>query len=189
MTNCNYSEHTKIQKKEIQKQIEELQAKLEELEQQKSPVEVAFKDNYGVYPDELKSNNDFSCWVSFKRGYIAATNEVKVEELKEEVKELQEKEWTYKITDEKGETNRYKQYLNSKNPTSLYECVADWWDDVFTAHSDLNMEASIESLVKRIIEFLPDEINEPSACDDWDVSWNSGYNSYRDILMKKFNGK
>lgn len=72
MTNCNYSEHTKIQGKEIQKQIEELQAKLEELEKQRSPVEVAFKDNYGVYPDELKSTDDFNCWKSFKRGYTAA---------------------------------------------------------------------------------------------------------------------
>ena len=87
------------------------------------------------------------------------------------------------------ENNRYKQYLNSKNPTSLYECVADWWDDVFTTHSDLNMEASIESLVKRIIEFLPDVINEPSACDDWDVAWNSGYNAYRQMLLKKINGE
>ena len=37
MTNCNYSEHDKIQRKEIQKQIEELQAKLEELEKQEPP--------------------------------------------------------------------------------------------------------------------------------------------------------
>ena len=34
MTNCNYSEHTKIQRKEIQKQIEELQEKLRKLEEQ-----------------------------------------------------------------------------------------------------------------------------------------------------------
>jgi hypothetical protein len=33
MTNCNYSEHTKIQRKEIQKQIEELQEKLQKLEE------------------------------------------------------------------------------------------------------------------------------------------------------------
>ena len=31
----------------------------------------------------------------------------------EEVKKLQEKEWSYKITDEHGETNPYLQYLNS----------------------------------------------------------------------------
>lgn len=30
-----------------------------------------------------------------------------------EVEKLQEKEWTYKVTDEKGETNPYKQYMNS----------------------------------------------------------------------------
>lgn len=174
----------------------------------KSPVEEAYKKVYGKYPvkevsEELTPKDSWNVvsWSAFQNGYNSAYEE-KVEEQgtwnydpaakfrkQEEVNTIQEKEWTYKITDEKGETNPYKQYLNSKKPTSLYDCIADWWDDVFTAHSDLNMEASIESLVKRIIEFLPDEINESSACDDWDIAWNSGYNAYRQMLLKKINGK
>ena len=121
MTNCNYSEHAKIQRKQIQKQIEELQAKLEELENQKPPIEEAFKRVFGVYPYPC------TAWEWFQKGYNAAEEDVRVEEpeqgtwnydpdakfrKQEEVKKLQEKEWTYKITDEKGESNPYKQYLN-----------------------------------------------------------------------------
>ena len=39
---------------------------------QRTPVEEAFKDNYGVYPNELKSVDDHNCWKSFKRGFEAS---------------------------------------------------------------------------------------------------------------------
>ena len=39
---------------------------------QRTSVEEAFKDNYGVYPDELKSVDDHKCWASFKRGFEAS---------------------------------------------------------------------------------------------------------------------
>lgn len=39
---------------------------------QRTPAEEAFKDNYGVYPDELKSVDDHQCWASFKRGFEAS---------------------------------------------------------------------------------------------------------------------
>jgi hypothetical protein len=41
---------------------------------QRTPVEEAFKDNYGVYPNELETTDDFNCWKSFKRGFEAAQN-------------------------------------------------------------------------------------------------------------------
>ena len=41
----------------------------------RTPVEEAFKDNYGVYPNELKSVDDHKCWASFKRGFEAAQND------------------------------------------------------------------------------------------------------------------
>ena len=68
----------------VKAQIKVLEKKLsflEELEKTKSPVEEAFKDNYGVYPNELKTTDDFNCWKSFKRGYNAAYEE-KVSEWK-----------------------------------------------------------------------------------------------------------
>jgi len=39
---------------------------------QRTSMEEAFKDNYGVYPNELKSVDDHKCWASFKRGFEAA---------------------------------------------------------------------------------------------------------------------
>ena len=39
---------------------------------QRTPVEEAFKYNYGVYPNELKSVDDHKCWASFKRGFEAS---------------------------------------------------------------------------------------------------------------------
>ena len=39
-----------------------------------TPVEKAFKDNYGVYPGELVSLHELDCWKSFKRGFEAAQN-------------------------------------------------------------------------------------------------------------------
>jgi hypothetical protein len=74
-----------IQIAHLQGQIKEKRKKLEELEK-KSPVEEAFKDNYGVYPNELKTTDDLNCWKSFKRGYNAAYEE-KVSE------EPEENEW------------------------------------------------------------------------------------------------
>lgn len=73
----------------IEAQIKMLQSKLEfykELEKTSSPVEKAFKDNYGVYPNELKTTDDFNCWKSFKRGYTAAQKDYKVGEHQEPTK-------------------------------------------------------------------------------------------------------
>ena len=76
---------------DIEAQIKVLQSKLEfykELEKTKSPVEEAFKDNYGVYPNELKTIDDLNCWKSFKRGYNAAYEEKVAQEPEEEPEEL-----------------------------------------------------------------------------------------------------
>ena len=71
MTNCNYSEHTKIQRKEIQKQIEELQEKLQKLEEiEKQPrMNLQQEGKYAVvsYHDKvyyrLGGEFDFSWYI------------------------------------------------------------------------------------------------------------------------------
>ena len=71
MTNCNYSEHTKIQRKEIQKQIEELQEKLQKLEEiEKQPrMNLQQEGEYAVvsYHDKvyyrLGGEFDFSWYI------------------------------------------------------------------------------------------------------------------------------
>ena len=79
---------------DIEAQIKVLQSKLEfykELEKTKSPVEEAFKDNYGVYPNELKTIDDLNCWKSFKRGYNAAYEEKVAQEPAKDVVSLYER--------------------------------------------------------------------------------------------------
>ena len=179
MTNCNYSEHTKIQRKE----------------NQKSPVEEAWKKYWGEYPN----NPNEKLWQVFQAGYNAAYEE-KVEEQgtwnydpdakfgkQEEVKKLQEDYKNYKITDEQGETNPYEQDLNSKKPKTLYDVIADWWDEIFVNGNPSGQ--NIGSLVEQIVKLVPNRLNDRDALDDRDVAWHSGYNNCRKDLLEKFKGR
>lgn len=42
-------------------------------------------------------------------------------------------------------------------PKTLYQLIEDWWSDVFTTHSDWDMETSIANLVDEISLWLPTE--------------------------------
>ena len=44
-----------------------------------------------------------------------------------------------------------------QKPKTLTDIVYRWWDDVFTSHSDWDMETSIEDLVDQIQLWLPKE--------------------------------
>lgn len=222
MTNCNYSEHTKMQRKEIQKQIEELQAKLEELENQRPQMTLDKSGDIDIVSYDLKyyyrmgfSSTGHSWWVR-GIGHTALIKVddpetlVKLEKLyedmildtggvvepeqgtwnydpdakfrkQEQVKKLQQKDWTYEVTDEKGETNPYKQHLNPKKSNNLYDVIADWWDEIFMNGNPSGQ--NIESLVEQIVKFVPDAIIEP------DEDWDYGYNDYRYKIMKKFKGR
>jgi len=103
----------------VKSQIKVLEKKLsflEELEKTKSPVEGAFKDNYGVYPNELKTTDDFNCWKSFKRGYVAAQEDYKVGEYQEPIKNKMPlyyrfREFGYLIPDSEGFCKIVKEFL------------------------------------------------------------------------------
>lgn len=214
MTNCNYSEHTKMQRKEIQKQIEELQAKLEELEAQEPQMTLDKSGNIDVVLYNLKYyyrmgfSSTGRSWLVRNIGdtalYLVQDPEtlVKLEQLyedmildtggveepeqgtwnydpdakfrkQEQVKKLQEKEWTYKITDEKGETNQYKQYFDSVK-TIRQELI------------DYGFQSSaIEDIILIVNRILPKPITETCGMKDWDSAWTIGYNNYRDFLVSK----
>jgi hypothetical protein len=113
---------TEIEKvKEEIKVLEKKLSFLEELEKTKSSVEEAFKDNYGVYPNELKTTDDFNCWKSFKRGYNAAfaisTAKEVVEEVQEEPKD---NEW-------KSVALRFGEKLVSVGPCGYYDFTPEEW--------------------------------------------------------------
>lgn len=219
MTNCNYSEHAKIQRKEIQKQIEELQTALKLLEieeNRRTTCEKAYRDAYGYFPitDSMSGgDNDYIAWDAFQKGWEAskkyhnkyfvianskqeeteklqekekvmenlktslqelANGDVRpIDDVMEEVRTLQEKEWTYKFTDEKRKWNPYKQYLNG---------VKTFRQELFDyGFSD----STIGDIILIINRFLPEPIKETCGLSQNDVDWNNGYNTYRECLVKK----
>jgi hypothetical protein len=118
---------TEIEK--VKAEIKVLEKKLsflEELERTKTPCEEAFKRIYNVYPSSSEksvfwTDNDEDTWIAFQNGYKSAQEDYKVGEYQEpekrKIDDLAEKllpdDHPYKIADEHGETNPYKQYLNS----------------------------------------------------------------------------
>jgi hypothetical protein len=46
---------------------------------------------------------------------------------------------------------------STTKPKTLYQLIEDWWSDVFTTHSDWDMETSIANLVDEISLWLPTE--------------------------------
>ena len=156
----------------FQEQIKVKQKKLKELEQTKTPCEEAFKDNYGVYPNELKTTDDFNCWKSFKRGYNAA--------YEEKVSEWQPTPQTpEQVADGLKEAFReaVKQgVVSSTKSKTLTDLIYEWWDDVFTTHSNRGMQTSIEDLVDRIELWLPTEHDTNS------YKWNQCIRMIREKL-------
>jgi hypothetical protein len=64
---------------------------------------------------------------------------------------------------------------------NLTDLIYDWWGDIFTSHSDLDMEASIDDLVTRIEEWLP---KEQSAAGSQNVYVECTVEGYNDCLTK-----
>ena len=163
---------------ELKAQIKVLEKKLsflEELEKTKSPVEEAYKDAYGNYPvkdvsEELTSEDNWNVisWNAFQKGYNAAYEE-KVSEwqptpqtpeqvadgLKEAFREAV-KQGVVSSADKPKDDFMDKMVAELKGKT-LTDLIYRWWGDVFTTHSDWDMETSIEDLVDQIELWLPKE--------------------------------
>ena len=133
------------EKERIQGEIKMLQSKLsflEELERYKTPAEEAYKEWWGEYPGtETWSNYDETRWVGFQAGYEAAqAKDTEVKECPDEYVKL---------------------------PT-LYEIVADWWDEIFLHNNEAG--ETIESLVDTIEEdWFPVKDN---GGDRYACGWN-----------------
>ena len=174
-----------IQIAHLQGQIKEKQEKLKELEQTKSPVEEAYKDWWGEYPTNTWQV-DVSRWVAFQAGYNASKEE-KVSEtaqergervhkdvercVRESVKWCEENpdkdplDWLKPQTPEETEQSLKEAFreavkqgvVSSTKSKTLTDLIYDWWEDVFTTHSDWDMETSIANLVDEISLWLPTE--------------------------------
>jgi len=143
---------------ELKAQIKVLEKKLsflEELEKTKSPVEEAYKDWWGEYPETgtTASNTDDARWLGFQAGYNAAYEE-KVSEW-EPTPQTPEQ-----VADGLKEAFReaVKQgVVSSTKRETLTDVIWNWWEDVFTTNSNDDMETSIDDLVFRIEAWLPEE--------------------------------
>jgi hypothetical protein len=167
----------------LKQEIKMLQSKLsflDELEKTKSPVEEAYKDWWGQYPElETDSQYDVTRWQGFQAGYefayaISTAKEVmeKVQEeqkwdaVRESVKWCEENpdkdpldclkpQTPEQVADGLKEAFReaVKQgVVSSTKRQTLYDVIYEWWDDHFTFQKD----ATIHDLVDRIDkQFIP----------------------------------
>jgi hypothetical protein len=110
----------------------------------------------GVYPPTNPSvDNIFDIrWRAFQMGYNAA--------YEEKVKEWEPTPQTpEQVADGLKEAFReaVKQGVVSSSTKSktLTDVIWNWWEDVFTTHSDWDAENAIEDLVDKIEEWLPKE--------------------------------
>jgi RecB family exonuclease len=101
------------------------------------------------------------------------------------IKAQQTENWkeTQKLIDEEDNDKNFKNSLDlikewrEKNkPQNLTDLIYDWWEDVFTTHSDWDMETSIETLVDEISLWLPTEHDTNS------YKWNQCIRMIREKL-------
>jgi hypothetical protein len=66
--------------------------------------------------------------------------------------------------------------VSSTKSKTLTDLIYRWWSDVFTVHSDWDMETSIEDLVDRIELFLPKEQSAEGSQNAYVESAVEGFN-------------
>ena len=228
---------TEIQKVKAEiKMLEKKLSFLEELEKTKSPVEEAYKDWWGEYPElETDSQYDDTRWQGFQAGYHLAYQEPEENEWKsvalrfgeklsgylsdgyyelspaawfrwavftygkgqqikdavrESVKWCEEHpdkdplDWLKPQTPEQvsdGLKEAFREavkqgVVSSTKPQTLYDVIADWWDDTFTKR-----ETSLQELVDAIEEWLP---KEQSAAGSQNVYVECTVEGFNDCLTK-----
>ena len=131
----------------------------------KSPVETAYKRVFGEYPPTTPSvhNFDDNQWFAFQKGYSCGYGDG--------LENSNDFAIPKKIVDKPEE----------KQSKTLTDIVYRWWDDVFTTHSDWDMETSIEDLIDQIEQFLPKQKFGSSQNVLGDVDIVEGFN---DCLKK-----
>jgi hypothetical protein len=188
----------------VKAQIKVLEKKLsflEELEKTKSPAEEAYNEWYGEYPTNTWQG-DVNRWDAFQAGYNAAYEEKAQERgerlhkdvercVRESVKWCEEHpdkdplDWLKPQTPEQvadGLKEAFKEAVkqgvvsSSTKSKTLTDLIYDWWEDVFTTHSDWDMETSIENLVDEISLWLPTEHDTNS------YKWNECIRMIREKL-------
>lgn len=220
----NEIEEVKAQLKVLEKKL----ALLEQIEKHKSPVEEAYKDWWGQYPETGTWDGfDEKRWQGFQAGYefafaISTAKEV-VEKVQEEQKwdavresvrwceEHPDKDpldWLKPQTPEEterglkeafGEAVKQGVVSSVDKPKddfmdrmvaelkgkTLMDLIYDWWEDIFTKNSDLDMENCIGRLVYWIEEWLPKEQSAAGSQNAYVESAVEGFNDCLNTIKRK----
>jgi hypothetical protein len=71
------------------------------------------------------------------------------------------------------------QRVEKLKPITLYEIIADWWDEIFINSNPSGQ--NIETLVDQIEEWLPDEVEY----EENELGYNQGWNDCLDKIKGK----
>ena len=126
----------------------------------KSPVEAAYKRVFGDYPSTVP-NFDENLWFAFQKGYSCGYGDG--------LENSNDFAISKKIVDKPEE----------KQSKTLTDIVYRWWDDVFTTHSDWDMETSIEDLIDQVEQWLP---KRTDVCEEY--SYETGRNHVIDVIKR-----
>ena len=123
----------------------------------KSPVEAAYKRVFGAYPptDPSVHNFDDNQWFAFQKGYSCGYG------------------------DGLENSNEISKKPVEKQSKTLTDILYRWWEDVFTTHSDWDMETSIEDLVDQVEQWLP---KQTDVCEEY--SYETGRNHVLDVIKR-----
>lgn len=72
-----------------------------------------------------------------------------------------------------------------EKPKTLTDLIYRWWSDVFTTHSDWDMETSIEDLVDQIQLWLPKEQSAAGSQNEYVESAVEGFNDCLNTIKRK----
>jgi hypothetical protein len=181
---------TQIEKTKAE--IKVLEAKLsllEEMEKHKSPAEEAYKRWWGEYPGtETWTGYDETRWVGFQMGYDNAYKET----VSKYQPTAQTPEQVAQGLRDAMKTAQSEGVFDKPKPETLtLKSLLKKWEIDFSAkwENDDNKtselyEEEVERFIQMFIEWMPDA-NKDYGDGNWEHGWNTGYNAYRNTLMRK----
>jgi DNA phosphorothioation-dependent restriction protein DptG len=99
--------------------------------------------------------------------------------------DIQKTEAEIKVLQKKLELLKEIETHKSKKPETLYDIIADWWEDVFTKNSNDDIENCIGRLVYWIEEWLPKEQSAAGSQNAYVECTVEGFNDCLNRIKRK----
>lgn len=159
------------------------------IEMKKSPAEEAYKRWWGEYPGtETWTIYDETRWVGFQKGYNTSYEET----VSKYQPTAQTPEQVNQGLRDAMKTAKENGVFDEPEPETLtLKNLLKKWEIDFAANwaipknraSELYDE-EVERFIQMFIEWMPDA-NKDYGDGNWEHGWNTGYNAYRNNLMRK----